>query len=205
MIAHLSGIVADRSDEHAIVDVGGVGYFVNMPTSDCATLHTGDETRVHVHTYVREDQITLFGFLVPAGRLVFAKLIGINGVGPKLALALLSAYTLEQLRDIAILGNVNALKQVKGVGKKTAERLALELKDLLADLVVPSDGAATRKVVHAAAATPDVWQDAQSALIHLGYSVAQADEALAQARQEGLDAGDLDGILKFSLASLRKR
>lgn len=207
MIAHLVGMVADISEEHAIIDVSGVGYLVNMPQPDLAGLQMEVETRVHVHTYVREDQLTLYGFLSPGGRKVFAKLITISGVGPKLALSILSTYALPQLKDIAAVGNVNALKKIKGVGKKTAERLALELTDLLADLVVAqgSSGASRTHVPAPSRGKPNVWDDAHSALGHLGFSASQADEALSQARQEGLDESDLDAIIKFALSVLRKR
>lgn len=211
MIAYLRGTVAARSEDSAVIDVGGVGYLVLMPDSHVRALADGEETCVHVYTYVREDQLTLFGFADATSRAVFGKLIGLSKVGPRLALSVLSTFDLAELREVAYRSNIALLKRIPGVGTKTAERLALELKDLLEGLDLPLPSAATPGASAAGAVMPKrapvfgVWDEARSALGNLGYVEQEVDATLGLVREEDPGLDHLDSIIRRGLALLRKR
>src|SRR5580704_4640597 len=171
MIAHLRGKLLAKRPNQAIVETGGVGYDVtiSVPTfSDLPAL--GTEVSLHIHTHVREDLIALYGFLRPSEKLLFEKLITVSGIGPKLAITILSGMAADEMVG-AIRGNdIARLTRIPGIGRKTAERMVLELRDKL-----PETGPATTPAV---AAMNPTQEDVLSAVVNLGYQAAAAEKAL---------------------------
>ncbi len=168
MIGRLHGKLLEKNPPQILIDVSGVGYEVDVPMSTfCNLPEVGGELTLHTHFVVREDAELLYGFATLAERAVFRALIKISGVGPKIALALLSGITVDQLKDAVDRGETGLLTKVPGIGKKTAERLVLELKGKLA-----GTGAAT-----AAVPTSGARADVAAALIALGYSEREAAAA----------------------------
>ena len=168
MIGRLHGKLLEKNPPQILIDVSGVGYEVDVPMSTfCNLPEVGGELTLHTHFVVREDAELLYGFATLAERAVFRALIKISGVGPKIALALLSGITVDQLKDAVDRGETGLLTKVPGIGNKTAERLVLELKDKLA-----GTGAAT-----AAVPTSGARADVAAALIALGYSEREAAAA----------------------------
>ena len=139
MIAHLRGTLLDKHPNAVIVDVDGVGYEVTIPVSAFSSLpEKGQPVRLHIHTQVREDALALFGFLSAADKALFEKLITVSGIGPKLAITAMSGLTSSDLASAIRSGAIEQLVRIPGVGKKTAERMVLELRDKLDLLGVPS-------------------------------------------------------------------
>jgi Holliday junction DNA helicase RuvA len=193
VIAFLTGRVAGRSASSALIDVGGVGYRLLMSTRSLSALPPeGDSVTVHTYLHVREDELTLYGFESDDERVLFETLIAVSGVGPKVALSVLSALRPDALRAAVAADDVAVLSSVPGVGKKTAQRLALELKDKL-DLPDLSDGG--RGPRQAAMA------EARDALLSMGFTASEAAMAL-----RGTD-GDAtaEQLLKTALKSLGGR
>lgn len=189
MIGRLHGKLLEKKPPQILIDVSGVGYEVDVPMSTfCNLPEVGGELTLHTHFVVREDAQLLYGFATLAERAVFRALIKISGVGPKIALALLSGITVDQLKDAVDRGETGLLTKVPGIGKKTAERLVLELKDKLA-----GTGAAT-----AAVPTSGARADVAAALIALGYS---EREAAAATKKLPEDCTVNDG-LRLALKSL---
>jgi len=170
MIASLNGKLDSIGSEWAIINVGGVGFQVYMPTSTLSTLGTvGKEVKLHTHFYLREDNATLYGFATSDELRLFQTLIGVSGLGPKLALAMLSAMSVEQLTMAIATGSTDILTTVPGVGKKMASRIVLELKEKI--------GAGW--IAAPAAQLAQENTDVLAALTSLGYSVAEATRAVA--------------------------
>jgi len=196
MIAHLRGRLLAKHPNQAVVDIGGVGYEVaiSVPTfSDLPAV--GSEVALHIHTHVREDLLALYGFLRPAEKQLFEKLIAVNGIGPKLAITVLSGMPADELGG-AIRGNdVARLTRIPGIGKKTAERLVLELRDKL-----PILAAGEIQVAQAGTAVED---DVLSALVNLGYPRAAAEQVVSSAARNGM-AKSFDAMFKQTLAALSK-
>jgi len=194
MIAHLKGQLTYKSPEYTIVDVSGVGYQVFTPLSTYYALpDPGQTVSLRVHTRVREDELKLFGFLTEEEQTIFKKLITINKVGPKLALGILSGMSPADLISTIMNNDAARLSTIPGVGKKTAERLTLELKDKLADLALEME--------HHPEAAPKqgFYDDALSALVNLGYKKPEAEKALKTIyNQNGKDAS-LEDLIKESL------
>ena len=189
MIGRLHGKLLEKNPPQILIDVSGVGYEVDVPMSTfCNLPEVGGELTLHTHFVVREDAQLLYGFATLAERAVFRALIKISGVGPKIALALLSGITVDQLKDAVDRGETGLLTKVPGIGKKTAERLVLELKDKLA-----GTGAAT-----AAVPTSGARADVAAALLALGYS---EREAAAATKKLPEDCTVNDG-LRLALKSL---
>ena len=193
MIAHLKGRVLRKSPQEVIVDVGGVGYRVNIPVSTFYRLgDEGAEVSLRVHTHVREDALALFGFLTGHEQDLFERLIQVAGVGPKLAVNILSGIEAAELASALRGSDIARLTRVPGVGKKTAERLILELKDKMP----PPAEAATEADAEAAASTPK--EDLLSALAHLGYSRVEAERGVDRAlRDDG--TGRFEDLLRRAL------
>jgi Holliday junction DNA helicase RuvA len=202
MIATLRGIVQYRYPDRLIVDVHGVGYDVSMSESALGKVpEVGHEVFLHIHSHVREDAFLLFGFFEFQEKQTFQLLLTVSGVGPKLALAVLSGITPSELARAIASDDIGRLTKVAGVGKKTAERLCLELKDKVAFIPVAATGGRGR----ARAEAPEeksVLDDAVSALVNLGYPIAEAQEAVAAvyALKEG-DVG-LENLIRLALRSL---
>jgi len=169
MIASLTGKIETLSADAAIINVGGVGFKVAMPTSALASIGTpGDTVKVFTHTHVREDNISLFGFPTAEELWLFETLLGVTGLGPKLGLALLSALNPEQLTMAIASGSTDLLETVKGIGKKVASRIVLELKEKI------GAGLAISPASHVSEENADVL----GALTSLGYSASEAVKAV---------------------------
>lgn len=203
MIAHLTGEVLLVQDGRLVVDVNGVGYEVFAPAPTCLAHGPGAKVALHVHTLVREDTFQLYGFETPDEKALFLLVTGVSGVGPKLALALLSEVPLAELVQAVRQANLTRLTRVTGIGKKTAERLCLELKDkVLPFAALP--GAAPETRAAAAGATPaGPAEDAVSALVNLGYSRSRAESAVSAAAADAPGA-PLEELVRRGLAALAK-
>lgn len=199
MIALLTGRVAYKSPDHIILDVNGVGYRVLIPFSTYYELpEEGGSACLHIHTSVREDAIQLYGFRTRLEKSFFQLLISVTGVGPKLARDILSNIQPGPLAQALAQGDIHKLSTIPGIGKKTAERLVLELKDKAGKLDLSSLPAVERREIPA----DDVAEDVISALLNLGYKEPQVRKALA-----GLDATggvSVEGLLKQALKILMK-
>jgi len=178
MIALLQGEIAYKSIDHIILDVNGVGYRLLIPLSSYYSLPEEGQTRLFVHTHVRDDAILLFGFLTAAEKEMFSILISVSGVGPKLAINILSHIPAAELTTAIASGDIKRLSSLPGIGKKTSERLVLELKDKVPQV-------ATTAIVDGQSSTSprrDSLDDLISALVNLGYK-----ESLAKKAVESLD------------------
>jgi Holliday junction DNA helicase RuvA len=196
MIAHLRGKLLFKHPNQAIVETAGVGYDVTISVPTFSDLPSaGSEVALHIHTHVREDLIALYGFLRPAEKQLFEKLITVSGIGPKLAITILSGMPADEMVG-AIRGNdIGRLTRIPGIGKKTAERMVLELRDKL----LPQ--AAGQEPV--APALSPVEEDVLSALINLGYQRAAAEKALATAVKAG-NPGSFDTLFREAMGGLSK-
>ena len=176
MIALVRGKLAYKSIDHVIIDVGGVGYRLSIPLSTFYSLPETGEVNLFTHTHVREDALLLYGFLTLEEKELFVTLIGISGVGPKLAVNILSHIPAQDLKRAIATGDIKRLSGLPGIGKKTAERLVLELKDKVGpvDELPASAGAATATGSTASSLSNDVI----SALVNLGYKEALARKVL---------------------------
>jgi Holliday junction DNA helicase RuvA len=199
VIAHLRGKILDKHPNRIVVDVNGVGYDVAVPLSTFYGLgEPGAEIALRVHTHVREDALLLYGFATALEQDLFERLIGIGGIGPKVALAVLSGIEpLELVRAIER-GDLARLTAIPGVGKKTSERIVLELKDRL-----PRAHAVAAVVGGAAAEPPVVRDDVLSALMNLGYHRPLAEKAVDAAIKATPD-GDFERTLKLALRNLAR-
>ncbi len=201
MIALLRGELAYKSVDHVIVDTGGVGYRLFIPLSTFYALPDSGEIRLLVHTHVREDALVLYGFATAAEKAMFILLIGISGIGPKLAINILSHSAVAELQAAVLTGDAKRLAALPGIGKKTAERLVLELKDKLA----PVGTMAAMPPPSAAASGPaplDPVTDVLSALVNLGYKEVQARKVL-EAMEFAPDAS-MEALLKGALKILAR-
>lgn len=192
MIGYLRGVLLDKQPPLITLDVNGVGYELEVPMSTLFQLpELGAALELHTHLVVREDAQLLFGFYTQRDRLMFRELIRLNGVGPKLALALMSGMSADELIACVQAEDTARLMKVPGVGKKTAERLLVELKGRFKDWnstsVVPQASTASAN----AAASSSAEQDALSALISLGYKPAEASRSLRAVFAEGLSSEEL--------------
>lgn len=186
MIGFLRGILAEKGDGFIIVDVGGVGYCVNVPANVSAYRKTeGEEVTVHTAMIVREDDISLYGFSSRGELEAFRKLITVSGIGAKAGISILSAFTLDQLKQAIAFEDAKSLQKANGIGKKTAERIVLELKDKFSLEGIPTDagGPGGEDPVSAPAGGR---AEAVTALIALGYSRGEAMSALAAVKEQDL-------------------
>jgi len=207
MIAHLSGTLLSKQATMAIVDVGGVGYELAIPLSTFYELgEPGDQAQLRVYTHVREDAIQLFGFKTARERELFLQLISVNGVGPKLGITLLSGMSADELVASIRTNNLVRLVSIPGVGRKTAERLVVELRDKIAALSSPAleeEFAAKTATAGPESSEDSMRKDALSALVNLGYQRAAAEKAVKTAIDEGGELS-VESILRRSLRSLAK-
>jgi Holliday junction DNA helicase RuvA len=196
VIARLSGTLVDSRPDRVVLDVNGVGYDVAIPLGTFAVLPpAGARATLHVHTVVREDALLLYGFATPSEKNVFEKLLGVSGVGPKVALTVLSGLPVPDLVSAIAAQDARRLATIPGIGKKLAERLCLELKEKMAGLGL---GAVPSAVPPTSAA-----EDAIAALKNLGYRPAQAESAVAAASKE-VAVDDLSALLQAALKGLAK-
>lgn len=196
MIASLAGVVGEILSDGAVIDVQGVGYRVHMPASAVAALPpAGARVRLLTHLHVREDAMTLFAFTDAHSRELFAVLLGVNGIGPKGALQVLSVYSPEQFRRALVTEDLDALTLIPGIGKKTAARMVLELREKLSlpELeVVPGGNGSERAAL----------VEVKGALLSLGYSPAEAREALDRLPQTTEES--VQDLLKLALKELAR-
>lgn len=193
MIAHLRGKLIARHPNQVIVDAMGVGYDVTISVPTFSELPpAGGEVALHIHTHVREDQIALYGFLRPEEKHLFEKLISVSGIGPKLAITILSGMPTDEMIS-AIRGNdVARLTKIPGIGRKTAERMVLELRDKLPPIGTDQ--------VHVVPSLSAVQEDVLSALMNLGYQRASAEKALSTVEKNG----SFDAMFRAALSVMSK-
>lgn len=190
MIARLEGVLREKTPEAVILDVGGVGYEVRLPLSDFLELpDEGKTLALRIHTYVREDSLQLFGFQSDAQRSAFRLLLGINGVGPRLALAVLSGIPVPRLVSAVRSSDVAALRGIPGIGAKTAQRMLVELRDKVDGLADPAS----------VSPEDDLEEATISALLNLGYPRSQAQKVVRSARQTLGEEVDLEALVRESL------
>lgn len=196
MIAHLSGALLDKQVQRLVIDVGGVGYEVFVPLSTFYGLgDPGSRVALRIHTHVRDSAIQLFGFATPLEMALFERLIAVSGIGPKVALAVLSGIDPLDLVHAVRRADLARLTRIPGVGRKTAERLVVELKDRLPD--TPADLSTD------ASASPgtDVREDVLSALANLGYQRAAAETAVNKVLRSH-EERDFEAVLRLVLKAL---
>lgn len=202
MIAFVRGTVADVSLASAVVEVGGVGLELNCTPNTLAQLREGTEARLPTSMIVREDSMTLFGFLDDDEKSLFEMLLTASGVGPKLAQAMLAVLSPDDLRRAVTTEDVKALTRVPGIGQKGAQRIILELKDRIGAPTGTSAG-----LLPAAAAPVSPWrQQVHAGLVGLGWSAKEADKAVdtVAAQADGMDEPDVAALLRAALRSLSK-
>lgn len=197
MIAHIRGQVLTKSPNSVVIDCGGVGYELAISVSTFTDIgNEGATASLHVHTHVREDALALFGFAELAEKRLFEKLLTISGIGPKLAITVLSGISAERLVSAIRAGDHATLTKIPGIGKKTAERVVLELKDKLDDM----QGAAPQAAMPSLGA---VAEDVLSALVNLGYPRPVAQKAVEQAAKDAAVAGDFEKLFRASMSAVR--
>ena len=200
MIALLRGSLLEKHPNQAIVEAGGVGYDVTIPVSTYTHLpDTGAEVRLRIHTHVREDALSLYGFLTQDEKGLFEKLIGVSGIGPKLAVTILSGLVAPDLIGAIRRGEVDRLVRIPGIGKKTAERIVLELRDKLPAAIGDEPAAPN------AGALSAVEQDVLSALLNLGCGRPQAEAAVRKAKTNTSAAltADFEPLFRRALELVR--
>ncbi|HKF55504.1 MAG TPA: Holliday junction branch migration protein RuvA [Blastocatellia bacterium] len=202
MIGHLSGKLIFKQPSQIVVEAGGVGYEVTIPLSTFYEVgEIGTELALFVHTHVREDVLQLFGFRTRTEKDLFLKLTSVSGVGPKLAITILSGMPVGELIQVISAGDLGRLTAIPGVGRKTAERVAMELRDKLKGIAQAADAVAS----YGAAVSSDagIVDDAVSALVSLGYPKPLAERTVAAVAAESNDR-TIEAVLKRSLRRLSK-
>lgn len=185
----------DIGEGFAVVENNGFGYEINVSNTSLSALKIGTECKLYLYQVVREDELSLYGFISHAEKSLFLKLIGVSGVGPKLALSVLSGVNTQSLTNAIISGDVKTLAQIKGIGKKTAERIVLELKEKVDDELV-SQGASPQ-----VGTVDSVVVNALDALESMGLPRSRSYEAVMKARQE---TDDLSEIVRVVLRGLKR-
>jgi Holliday junction DNA helicase RuvA len=202
MIAHLRGRLLSKTPNQAIVECAGIGYDVTISVTTFSALPAeGADVALHIHTHVREDQLALFGFSETQEKRLFEKLLTISGIGPKLAITVLSGIDAGRLVTAIRSGDHATLTRIPGIGKKTAERVVLELKDKLDDLAVsiPTTAGGSHQGVAGQAG-----DDALSALVNLGYARPIAQKAIETAIAKDPEAArDFETLFRAAMAAIR--
>jgi Holliday junction DNA helicase RuvA len=203
MIAYLTGKLFEKQANSVIVDVGGVGYEVIIPLSTFYELgEVGSDVQLRIYTHVREDTLQLFGFKTDRERELYLKLISVQGIGAKSGITMLAGMSADEIITAIRTDNVVRLTAMPGVGKKTAERLVIELRDKVTDLL---GGVAIETIGAGGSDVPvdAVYEDALSALLNLGYNRAAAEKALKETIKEGTEM-TVQKLLRRSLQQLAK-
>jgi Holliday junction DNA helicase RuvA len=206
MIAHLSGTLLAKQATSVILDVGGVGYEVTIPLSTFYDLEdSGSQVQLRIYTHVREDALQLYGFKTARERELFLKLISVSGIGPKLGITMLSGMSADEIIASIRTNNLARLTSIPGVGKKTAERLVIELRDKIAALSSPAleEELGAKAGVSVEPSADSIREDALSALLNFGYQKAAAEKALTAGLQEGGEI-TVETLLRRSLRLLAK-
>jgi Holliday junction DNA helicase RuvA len=201
VIAFLRGKLLEKHPNQVIVETGGVGYDVVIPISTFSSLpEAGTEVKLRIHTHVREDALALFGFLTTDEKTIFEKLISVSGIGPTLAIKVLSGMATSDLTAAIRNGHVEQLVRIPGVGKKTAERIVLELKDKLEGVAAMAAVGVPASL--AASVLSVIEQDVMSALLNLGCNRASAEAAVRKAKTTGAPA-EFEPLFRKSLELVR--
>ncbi len=202
MIGQITGILVDKTPPEILVKVGGIGYEIQVPMNTLFQLpEVGKEVTLHTHFVVREDAQLLYGFIASKDKALFRSLIKVNGVGPKMALAILSGMEADEFVRTVRSNNVAALVNMPGVGKKTAERLIIEMRDRLAEWGDGEDGDAPL----ASGSSADnklMSQEAESALLSLGYKPQQAARAIDRILKDNPQINDSEALIRLALKSM---
>jgi holliday junction DNA helicase RuvA len=199
MIAHLSGTLLTKAPQSVIIDNGGIGYEVTVPLSTFYALPEKDgQVSLHIYTHVREDALMLFGFYTPLEKEIFTMLISVSGIGPKLATNILSGIGPEELLAAMARGDTARMQSIPGIGKKTSERIALELRDKAMKLKGALEPLPSQAFLQEDRGMLD---DAASALVNLGYSAKSARDAVEKARTR-LETFNLQSLIKEALRVL---
>ena len=202
MIAYIRGILAEKDPTRVVVEAAGVGYEILIPLSTFDRLpKTGAEVKLLTFHSVREDYEVLFGFATPAERELFAKLTAVSGVGPKIALSILSGGSVGELALAIASGNAKRISSIKGVGKKTAEKICIELKDKVNAIEALS---ATQRSAGGKDAAAPVLRDAILALSALGFNEETANKMVSEVVAKNPDAKDTETVVRLALSSGRK-
>jgi Holliday junction DNA helicase RuvA len=199
MIGQLRGKLLHKKPNQILVDVQGVGYEVIIPLTSFYELpDEGGDVTLKVHTHVREDALSLFGFCTQREKDLFLKLVSISGIGPKLAVSILSGAKVEELAQAIADGNLTRLTSIPGIGRKTAERLVLELKSQVSSFLLPDSA----RAAGAPAGADALQEDILSALVNLGYPRAGAEKALSSVLRSGNAERSFEGLLRHTLQLL---
>ncbi|HET8783717.1 MAG TPA: Holliday junction branch migration protein RuvA [Pyrinomonadaceae bacterium] len=205
MIAHLSGTLLSKQATSVIVDVSGVGYEVNIPLSTFYDLEdTGSKVQLRIYTHVKEDALQLYGFKTARERELFINFISVSGIGPKLGIALLSGMSADELIASIKSNNLARLTLIPGVGKKTAERLIVDLREKMAALSTAQLEETTPQQAAEMSSADNVRSEALSGLMNLGYQRSAAEKAIDSALSDGGDIS-VESVLKRSLRKLGSR
>ena len=196
MYDFLRGEVSARTPTTLVLDVGGVGYRLTIPLTSYERFPAKGEATAYTHLHVREDALRLYGFATVDERKLYEVLLTVSGIGPTVALGVVSAISLEAFRDLVVDEDVTGLTRMKGVGKKLAQRIVLELKDLLRRLPAGTGSGAPG----ASVASGTAYEDALLALLALGYTRAASEKALARAIKQVEDADDVATVVQAALA-----
>jgi Holliday junction DNA helicase RuvA len=198
MISHLRGSLLEKHPNQIVIDVQGVGYEVTIPVSVYSSLpEQGAPVRMHIYQHVREDILALYGFISKDDKVLFEKLIAVSGIGPRLAITALSGLTTEDLVAAIRSGAVEQLVRIPGVGKKTAERMVLELRDKLGPVGASQSGSSAPK-----SALSTTEEDVISALMNFGATRGSAEAAVNKARSES-ESNDFDALFRRALKLVR--
>jgi len=202
MIAHLNGKLLSKSPQSVVVDTAGVGYHIHVPLSTFYQLPDEMETvSLHVYTHVREDMLQLFGFQTETEKEIFLLLISVSGIGPKLALNILSGIEIAELLSAIVSADSERISAIPGVGKKTSQRITLELKEKVSDI---AEGIEVRPREKVQIRNKEIFDDALSALINLGYPSKSAKVILENVLRNDNDI-NLDTLLKEALRNLANK
>ena len=199
MIAHLKGLLLEKSADRLVVEINDIGYEVLIPFSTYYELgEVGDTVSLRIYTHVREDVLSLYGFLSRKEKKLFTQLIQVSGIGPKLGITILSGLPVDEFTQALMDQDVVKLYGIPGVGKKTAERLVLEMKDKVLDWFPELEDSPV------SSGSGSVQADVVSALVNLGYARNTAERAVAKAREDGSIDGSIDTFETLLKGSLRK-
>jgi Holliday junction DNA helicase RuvA len=199
MIAHLTGILFSKSPQSVVVDTAGVGYHIYIPLSTFYQLPDEmEKVSLHVYTHVREDMLQLFGFQTETEKEIFLLLISVSGIGPKLALNILSGIGIAELLSAIVSADSERISAIPGVGKKTSQRITLELKEKVSDI---AEGIEVRPREKVQIKNKEIFDDALSALINLGYPSKSAKIVIENVLRNDNDI-NLDTLLKEALRNL---
>ena len=202
MIGRIRGTLLEKQVTEILVDVNGIAYEISVPMSTLYQLpEIGQGVELHTHLAVREDAHVLYGFMEMAEKNLFRALIKVSGVGPKLALAILSGMAVDEFVRTVNANDVASMVRMPGVGKKTAERLIIEMRDRLAEWV-PVDTSAGQETTGVSGGEANIASEAETALVSLGYKPAEASRTIAQVLKENSDISDSETLIRMALKGM---